>query len=73
MNSFDSNLPPDEPSPEKPPRGEEELLENESQLARGALQRLRGEIMESLRHSADVSIALTRSLYERRAHTHTSY
>ena len=36
------------------PRNEGELLENESQLARGALQRLREEIMQSLRRSADV-------------------
>lgn len=54
MNSSDSNLPRDEPPLEKPPRGEGELLDHESELARGALGRLRDEIFESLKRSADV-------------------
>ncbi len=54
MNSSDSNLTPDDSPPEKPPRGEGELLDHESHLARGALGRLRGEILESLKRSADV-------------------
>ena len=52
MNSSDPNLPPEESS--SAARNEEDLLENESQLARGALQRLREDIMQSLRRSADV-------------------
>ena len=54
MSSSQPNLPPGEPPPD-PPRHEAELLDREAQLARDALQRLRGEILESLGRSADIS------------------
>lgn len=54
MSTSEHNLPPEDSTPAKPPRSEAELLEHESQLARGAVQRLRHEIMQSLRRSADV-------------------